>query len=457
MSLQHTKLYFLGIGGIGMSALARWLWSTDVKVGGYDRTPSAITDEMMASGIDISFDESPDKIPDWVKQDPEGCLIVRTPAVPDDHKGLMWLKNNHFSIIKRAELLGRITDSYKTLAVAGTHGKTTTSAILTWILHDSGIPCGAFLGGISANLGSNMLAPPALGCIVVVEADEYDRSFLQLKPHAAILTSMDADHLDVYGSSQAVVNSFHAFTKLIPAGGTLVHAATCDPDTKSGVLKLSYSLDSHSTIKGVVKSVESGCLIFDYHAPELSIEHIKLPMPGLHNVENTCAAITLALAVGCTPERIKSAIAAFKGVGRRFELIGKSDTYIFYDDYAHHPTEIKAFIRSIRYLYPDQYLTIIFQPHLFTRTRDFAEGFANELDHADEVILLDIYPARELPIPGVSSKMLLEKMTNTNKRIVTKEQLVDKSQNFKYGIVATLGAGDIDRLINSLKINLHVS
>lgn len=435
-------IYFLGIGGIGMSALAWYFHSRDIRISGYDRTPSEITDELIASGMDVHFEDNPELVPGNID------LVVLTPAIPSDHQEWKFLREKGIPIKKRAEVLGMISRDAVCLAVAGTHGKTTTTTMLAHLLRSSGVNCTAFLGGISANYKTNYLqGNPDL---VVVEADEYDRSFLHLSPQGAILTAIDADHLDIYGDDSQVKQSYKSFADKIVKNGTLV--------LKTG-LELDFTESFHSLVRvrnyGIDKSlnraanvrVTNGDFVFDYQGERATINGLTLSVPGRHNVENATAAITLALEFGATPEGVKKGIADFRGVHRRFEFALKSEHHVVIDDYAHHPEELKAAISAARELYPTKKITGVFQPHLFSRTRDFADQFARSLELLDTVVLLEIYPARELPIEGINSQMLLNRISLSSRFISSKEGLVSRMEELNPEVTLMMGAGDIDRWV----------
>jgi len=445
MELQNIKrVYLIGIGGIGMSGLARYFAHLGLIVCGYDRTATDLTDQLHNEGIQVIFDDRADWIPISF-QTPDSCtLIIYTPAIPKDSAILNFFRNKGFELYKRSQVLGIISKGMFSIAVAGTHGKTTTSCMVAHILKDSGKDCSAFLGGISSNYNTNVLY--GKNNIVVVEADEYDRSFLTLYPDIAIITSMDADHLDIYGDHSELTNSFKKFASQIKENGTLIFHE--DLPLTSGI---TYSGKGHADAKAINVRVQDGAFWFDFKDDQVSIKDIQMGIAGLHNVENATAAIEAALKVYVEPELIKKALGSFKGVKRRFEYIVKKDEHIYIDDYAHHPEELRAAISSIKQLYPDKKLTTIFQPHLYTRTRDFADGFAEVLDMTDELIMLDIYPARELPIEGVDADMVLNRMQLLNKRKCGKQEAIDIVRIEKPELLLTVGAGDIDQLVGPLK------
>lgn len=444
MELSNIKrVYFVGIGGIGMSALARYFAKRGCIVCGYDKTPTVLTAQLEQEGILISFLDEEGAIPVAFKEKYDDTLIVYTPAIPKDSSILNFFQNSGFDLKKRSQVLGIISEGMYCIGVAGTHGKTTTSSMVAHILTDTGYGCTAFLGGIASNYGTNVLY--GKNNVMVVEADEYDRSFLTLHPDVAVITSMDADHLDIYGDESHLHESFNLFASQLKPEGRLF--------IKDGlpIAGITYSATGNSAINAKNIRVADGCFVFDFEDGYNTIKDLKLAMPGKHNVENATAAIGVALSLGISPQSVKKAIASFKGVKRRFETIVKTDEQIYIDDYAHHPEELRACFDAVRQLHPDKKLTVIFQPHLFTRTRDFAADFAKVLGTADDVILLEIYPARELPIEGVTSQMLLDKITNQNKQICAKETAVALIENKKPELLLTVGAGDIDTLIEPLK------
>ncbi len=437
------KIYFIGIGGIGMSALARYFLYNGVAVYGYDRTSSPLTKKLEEEGMIIHYEENLQLIPENID------LVVYTPAVPEQHEELQYFRTHNFPVKKRAEVLGIISRSKKTAAVAGTHGKTTTTSILTHLLRDCGVPVTAFLGGIAQNFGSNFVW--GNGDWVVVEADEYDRSFLHLHPDAAAIMSMDADHLDIYGDKEALHETgFLAFAKQLKKEGKLWVQDNWK-DTLEGV----NDLESFGIEKGNIQAnnihVANGYFVFDYVSKTHSLKTLCLPLPGRHNVENATAAITMAIHLGASPERIPAALKSFRGVARRFDFLVRTEEQVYIDDYAHHPQELKAAIGAAKEFYPEKKITGIFQPHLFSRTRDFVDGFAEALDLLDEAILLDIYPAREEPIEGVNSQIILDRMQLEKKQLLSKEKVLDVLKYKNPEVLLTLGAGDIDRLRSPIK------
>ncbi len=445
MELSNIKrVYLIGIGGIGMSGLARYFHHLGCDVCGYDKTSTELTTELHKEGMEVVFEDREDLIPTAFRTPDEETLIIFTPAVPKDSAIVNFFKNAGFELFKRSQVLGIISKGMFTVAVAGTHGKTTTSTMIAHILKDSGRDCSAFLGGISTNYQSNVLY--GKNNIVVVEADEYDRSFLTLHPDVAIITSMDADHLDIYGDHSHLTESFKLFASQIKPGGKLIHKIGLALD--SG---FTYAVEAAADASANNVRIENGDFYFDFNNGSVQLKDIRQGVAGLHNIENAVAAIEACLLLDVDPEAIKSALGSFRGVKRRFEYIVKNNNHIYIDDYAHHPEELKACIRSVKRLYPDKKLTTIFQPHLFTRTRDFADDFAEALDLSDELIMLDIYPARELPIEGVNAEMVINKMQLTDKRKVSKQDAVEIVKNEKPVLLLTVGAGDIDQLVQPLK------
>ena len=445
MDNQYKSLYFVGAGGIGMSALVRYFLSKKFKVAGYDRTRTDLTDHLVREGADMFFDESVDLIPDYCKN-PKDTLVVYTPAIPATHAGLKYFRDNGFTIMKRSELLGLITRSTKGLCFSGTHGKTTTSSMAAHILHTSPIGCNAFLGGILRNYDSNLLLS-ATSPYSVIEADEFDRSFHHLTPYIAVITATDPDHLDIYGTEEAYLESFAHFTELIQDGGTLlIHTGLkVKPRVKDGVRTLTYSRNEGDYHAENVRKGD-GEIVFDFVTPDGVVKDIKLGVPVDINIENAVAAMAVCSMVGVEPDVLREAVGTFLGAKRRFEFWLKepgANGKVVIDDYAHHPDELKASIRSVKDLYPHRKLTVIFQPHLYTRTRDFAPQFAEALSLADEVILLNIYPAREQPIPGVTSEIIFRDIKCANKVICDKTDLINTIKNYNFDILLTVGAGDV--------------
>ncbi len=456
------SVYFIGIGGIGMSAIARYFHAKGIKVSGYDITVTTLTKELESSGIKVYYEENINKVPKEVE------LVVYTPAIPKENKELVFYRQNGYKLMKRSDVLQIITESSFNICVAGTHGKTTISTMIAHLLRDSGYGCNAFLGGISVNYGTNFWSQIPTGVsesneknICVIEADEYDRSFLKLSPDVAVITAMDADHLDIYGTAESMENSFIEFSNKVKSGGLLICKFGLKRGKELGAEnQLTYSLQSkEADVYATDINVKNGSYEFDVKIKDRVIEKLDLNIGGLHNVENVIAAITVADYLGINNEKIRNAVSSFKGVKRRFEYVIKNEQLIFIDDYAHHPEELRALIGGVRNLFSDKKCTIIFQPHLFTRTRDLAEGFAEVLDLADEIILLPIYPARELPIEAVSSAMILNKMKNKNRRVMNKDELVKwikeefvkKINEEQENVLITAGAGDIDKLVEPIK------
>ena len=449
------NIYFIGAGGIGMAALERYFKSQGDNVAGYDRTPTELTDSLMAEGIDITFDESAEAVP-ALYRDPANTLVVYTPAVPDTMPQLRWFRDNGFKVVKRAVVLGEVTRRSKGICFAGTHGKTTTSSMAAHILHTSKAGCNAFLGGVLRNYNSNFLLD-ASSPYSVIEADEYDRSFHHLSPYIAVITATDPDHLDIYGTEEAYLESFTRFTQLIhPDGKLIVHTGLkFRPDAPAGVTTYTYSRDEGDFHAANIRR-GNGTIVYDLIVPrailpEGKVADIELGVPVEINIENSIAAAAATLLTGdVTPDDLRTAIASFMGPKRRFEfhLREKGEHgRVIIDDYAHHPDELKASISSVKALYPDRRLTVAFQPHLYTRTRDFAAQFAEALSLADEVVLLDIYPAREEPIPGVTSKIIFDKISCKEKHLISKQLLTKTIKNINFDILLTVGAGDINTFI----------
>jgi len=445
MNLKTThNIYFIGIGGIGMSALARYFAVNGKNVAGFDKVQTKITDSLEEVGVKIHFQDSVDFISDEFK-DSAKTLIVYTPAIPENHSELSYFKSNDFNVMKRAEVLGEITENTICLAVAGTHGKTTTSAILGHILKESGVNATSFLGGIAENYNSNLI----LGGdkISVVEADEFDRSFLQLSPNIACVTSMDADHLDIYGEASALENSFKEFADKV--SDTLI---VCKGLPLKG---LTYAVNEKADYYADNIKIKNGVYIFDLKTPTEIITKVEFNLPGKHNVLNAVAALAIANNYGVSLQSIAKALLSFKGVQRRFSYKIKTDKLVLIDDYAHHPTEINAVVSSVREMYPKEKVLAVFQPHLFSRTRDFADDFAQSLSQFDEVILLDIYPAREKPIEGITSEWLLSKIKMQDKKLSTKDDLLRNIKNSNATIKVMIGAGDIGEMVTNIKEELE--
>ena len=445
---QFDKAYFLGIGGIGMSALARYFKSLGWQVAGYDKTETTLTLKLQEEGIAVHYEDLNSSIPKEF-QDIDKTLVIFTPAVPKKLGELLFFQHGEYCLYKRSEVLGIITQSSKGLGIAGTHGKTTTSSMLAHILNESTIKCTAFLGGISSNFNSNLLTNPTAQ-YTVIEADEFDRSFLRLSPFASIITSTDPDHLDIYGDASHFVDGFKLYAQLTNSAGILVQKFGLN--LPSSAKSISYGINEMAAdYCGTNVRVYEGKFLVDVQTPTEIWQSVEIGIPGIHNAENAIACIALCEFIGLTQDEIRHGLQSFLGVKRRFEYHVKSQKLIYIDDYAHHPTEIKALLDSVKLIYPNQKITGVFQPHLFSRTRDFFEGFAHELSQLDEVILLPIYPAREEPIDGVTSNALLEKITTSNKKVLSPTETIELLGKRSDGVFLTIGAGDIDRIVNPLK------
>ncbi len=445
MATKYKNIYFIGIGGIGMSAIARYFKFKGLNVSGYDRTESELTDKLEEEGIEVHYEDNIDYIP----KDKENTLVVYTPAIPHDMGELVYVQENGYKVLKRSRVLGEITDGECCLAVSGTHGKTTTSTLTAHILTESGDGCSAFLGGISKNYGTNLLMSHSQ--TVVVEADEFDRSFLQLHPEIAVITAMDADHLDIYGDLEHVHEAFKAFASQVH--GTVIAKLGLDiteKDTDAKILHYHYNDERADFHARNPHPDKLGYFIFDIVYPGGVIKDVKCGTPGWVNVENSIAAAAICLTYGVNPEAIKKAIGSFQGVKRRLDLHLNTEKLSYIDDYAHHPAELATAISSMRDIFPGRKLTAIFQPHLYTRTRDFAEEFAAALSKVDKLILLDIYPAREEPIPGVTSEIIFDKVTAPEKVLLKKEELMDYLEKEELDVLVTFGAGNIDRYIEPI-------
>jgi UDP-N-acetylmuramate--alanine ligase len=442
------NIYFIGIGGIGMSALARYFVSKGCKVSGYDKTETILTQALTELGINIHYEDNTGLI------DTDASVVVYTPAIPESHSELTYYRNNGYEVVKRSDVLGWITKGTVNICVAGTHGKTTVSTMVAHVLRDSGHGCTAFLGGIAANYNTNFWSSD--NNVVVVEADEYDRSFLKLNPSIAVITSMDADHLDIYKTAEALEDAFVSFSKKVkPNGLLLAKKGLAREASFDASILVTYHLQGEGDgIYAKDIKVVDGAYHFTAVGSSWTIENLVLHMGGLHNIENALVAVSVAMHLGIDPQKIKIALANFAGVKRRFEYLIKTDTQILIDDYAHHPAELSALITGVRSLYPNGKLTLVFQPHLFSRTQDLCEGFAASLSAADEIVLLPIYPARELPIPGVTSAMIIEKMTNKNVVLLQKEELHAWVKEHQPKLLVMAGAGDIDVLIRKIKNDL---
>lgn len=445
-----TSVYFVGAGGIGMSALVRYFLSKGKKVGGYDRTRSELTDKLIAEGADIHYEDRVDAIAEAFRH-PENTLVVYTPAIPDSHQELTYFRTHGFEIHKRSQVLGMLTRTGRGLCVAGTHGKTTTSTLTAHLMHQSHVGCNAFLGGISKNYGTNLLLSDTSD-FIVIEADEFDRSFHHLTPYISVVTATDADHLDIYGTKEAYLESFRHYTSLIQPGGALImrQGIELQPDLQEGVQLYTYSQDEGDFHAENIR-IGNGEIVFDYVSPLGNIANILLGVPIRINIENGIAAMALAQLSGATAEEIKAAMASFRGVDRRFDFKLKTDRIVYLSDYAHHPAEIRQSILSMRALYPTKKLTGVFQPHLYTRTRDFYQEFADSLSLLDEVILTDIYPAREEPIEGVSSQLIYNHLRpGIEKTLCRKEDLLDVLSQKSLEVLMTLGAGDIENYASQI-------
>jgi len=450
--MTYKNYYFLGIGGIGMSALARYFRAKGFCVAGYDRTPSELTKQLEKEGIAIHYTEDVAAIPPAFL-DKNVTLVIFTPAVPADHAELIFFESQGFTIVKRAQALGEITRWQKGICVAGTHGKTTTSTMTAHLLHQSHVDCNAFLGGISRNYDSNLLISPASDW-VVIEADEFDRSFHQLSPTLAVITAVDPDHLDIYHTPEAYRESFVHFTSLIREGGSLIvkKGIELQPHTGKNVTVYSYAVNEDADFKAVNVQTANGEITFDFCTPTETVSGIRLGVPVPVNVENGVAAMALAWLTGATADELRTGMQSYRGIQRRFDIWLKNDNVVMIDDYAHHPAELSAAIRSIKQMYDGRTVCGIFQPHLYSRTHDFAPEFAKALSHLDEVILLDIYPAREQPIEGVTSQLIFDNITCPKKTLCKKEELLPLlEKKTRFDVVATFGAGDIDRLLPQIK------
>jgi len=445
-------VYFIGIGGIGMSALARYYKHAGALVAGYDRTSSSLTAELEAEGIAIHYEDNMSLVPTNFTVSNENVLVIYTPAVPAEHSELNYFKNNNYTVIKRSAALGHIAATKTTLAIAGTHGKTTTSTLLAHLLTQAGIGCTAFLGGISKNYQTNLLLSDSP--FLVAEADEFDRSFLQLFPQIAVITATDADHLDIYGTADEMKQAFADFASQVKSDGILIlkEGIELPSSTKYPSLIYRYSFDKKCDFYASnIRRMENGHLLFDLHLLDATVTDCELGILGWVNIENAVAAAAVAYLCGADVQVVKKSLANFAGVQRRFDVQLNNANCIYIDDYAHHPEELKAAITSLREIFSTRKITGIFQPHLYTRTRDFVDGFAASLSLLDELILLDIYPARELPIEGVSSKIIFDKVTIANKQLCTKETLLEVLRTKELDVLVTFGAGDIDRFVQPIR------
>lgn len=446
MNLEvFENIYFIGIGGIGMSALAKYFHANGKTVGGYDKTPSSNTITLQNNGVDVIFNDSIEKVnPQFLNK--KNTLVVLTPAIPQSNKILNYYKSQDFKILKRAQVLGLITQGTFCMAVAGTHGKTTTSSILGHLLETTGQSVTAFLGGITENYNSNLIQTGRE--ITVVEADEFDRSFLSLLPNYACITSIDADHLDIYGNAQTLVKAFEDFAKLIPSHGKLF------VQNNVPISGITYGVETQTDYAAIHVKIQNGTYFFDLKTPTKTFRNFQLNMAGRHNLSNATVALAMAIEKGISEDLLRSALKQYKGVKRRFSYIHKSDSFIFIDDYAHHPKEIMAVSSALKEMHPNQKVTAVFQPHLFSRTLDFADDFAIALSNFDAVLMLDIYPARELPVEGVTSEWLLQKVKSKYKKLISKSDLLQTITAIGNPILVTMGAGDIGDEVKYLKNSL---
>ena len=445
-----NRYYFLGIGGIGMSAIARYFHSKGHAVAGYDKVRSQLCIELEQEGIEIHYEDLGENIDDRFSN-PNTTLVIYTPAIPTEHRELNFFQRNGFRVLKRSEILGEITKQARGLCVAGTHGKTTTSTMIAHLLKQSHIDCNAFLGGISLNYSSNLLLSTQSD-LVAIEADEYDRSFHRLSPYMAVITSTDADHLDIYNTHESYIEAFEFFTSLIVEGGCLIHkkGIFLNPKVKESVKTFTYAVGEVADFYAENIRIGEGKLLFDFRSKQYNISDLELGVPIFVNVENAVAAIAVAILNGVTEEEIRSALASYRGIRRRFEQHLK-EPKVFIDDYAHHPEELQASVKSLKLLYSDKKVLGVFQPHLYSRTKDFYKEFADALSGLDEVVLVEIYPAREEPIEGVTSKMIFDEIKNQNKSLTTKQKLIDLLKTKDFDVLVTLGAGDIDTYIPQIK------
>lgn len=447
MDIKEIKsVYFLGAGGIGMSAIARYFLHKGLVVAGYDKTPSALTHRLEQEGMLLHYDENIDEIPHACRN-PQVCMVVYTPAIPESHVELQYFKSNGFEVLKRAQVLGSLTRTHRGLCFAGTHGKTTTSTMCAHIMHQSHVDCNAFLGGISKNYGSNYILSDTSDYIVI-EADEFDRSFHWLRPWMSVITSTDPDHLDIYGTKEAYLESFRHYTTLIKPGGALIihEGLEMQEDVNDEVRVFRYSLNGGDFHAENIK-IENGTITFDFISPIENVTQVELGHPIPINVENAVAAMAMAQLNGCTAEELRYGMSTYKGVDRRFDFKVNNERHVFLSDYAHHPKEIYQSAKSLCELYHDRHVTAIFQPHLYTRTRDFYKEFAEALSQLDEVILCDIYPAREAPIPGVTSALIYNELTCKEKSMIHKEDVIDLVKKRDFDVLVVLGAGDLDNYV----------
>ncbi len=448
MELKDIKsVYFVGAGGIGMSAIARYFIRKGIVVAGYDKTPSELTNQLEREGMLLHYEENPDEIPHACRK-PASCLVIYTPAIPADHKELVYFREHGFTIEKRAQVLGTLTRTHKGLCVAGTHGKTSTSTMCAHIMHQSHLDCNAFLGGISKNYGTNYILSDQSD-YVVIEADEFDRSFHWLRPWMSVITATDPDHLDIYGTKEAYLESFRHYTTLIQPGGALIihRGLEMKQDCQEGVKVYEYSRDEGDFHAENIR-IDNGNITFDFISPIECVNNVELGQPVPINIDNGIAAMAMAQLNGCTAEELKYGMKTYRGVNRRFDFKIKNDRHVLLSDYAHHPNEIYQSAKSIRELYRNRRITAIFQPHLYTRTRDFYKEFASALSQLDEVILCDIYPAREQPIPGVTSKLIYDNLADgVEKSMIHKEDVLDLVKSRDFDVLVILGAGDLDNYV----------
>ena len=448
MEIKDIKaVYFVGAGGIGMSAIARYFIRKGIVVAGYDKTPSQLTHQLEREGMLLHYEENPEEIPHACRK-PESCLVIYTPAIPAEHKELVYFRENGFTIEKRAQVLGTLTRTHKGLCVAGTHGKTSTSTMCAHIMHQSHLDCNAFLGGISKNYGTNYILSDQSD-YVVIEADEFDRSFHWLRPWMSVITATDPDHLDIYGTKEAYLESFHHYTTLIQPGGALIIHKNLEmkAECQEGVKVYEYSLNEGDFHAENIR-IDNGEITFDFVSPIENVKNVELGQPVPINIENGVAAMAMAQLNGCNAEELRYGMKTYKGVDRRFDFKIKNDKHVLLSDYAHHPKEIYQSVKSIRELYKNRHITAIFQPHLYTRTRDFYKDFADALSQLDEVILCDIYPAREQPIPGVTSQLIYDNLKEgVQKSMIHKEDVLDLVKNRDFDVLVILGAGDLDNYV----------
>lgn len=447
MNNRNKIIYFLGIGGIGMSALARWYKHQGASIFGYDAVSSSLTDELISEGMNIHFEDDIRQIPENID------LVIYTPAIPNDNNEFVYFKKSGILILKRAEIIGQITENHFTIAIAGTHGKTSISALTAHILQHSGVNITAFVGGICRNYNSNLILSKSPNYLII-EADEYDKSFLQIEPNISVISSMDKDHLDIYHNHGNIKTTFNKFAQKLPYNGILIYNSKLDPFSNLRCKQITYGIEKDALIVASNIHISNGKFTFDIDTKIGKLKNILIQVPGIHNIENTLAAVSIAIEVGIPFSKIKSGINTFKGVARRMDYRIANDNTIFIDDYAHHPEEIKATISAIKKLYPNKKITGIFQPHLYSRTRDFVKEFAIELNELDEIILMDIYPAREKPIEGITSKTILDNIKNKNSQILNKKEILKYLSDNQPEVLLTMGAGDIGLLVKEIEIQL---